>query len=333
MRELISVIIPAYNSERTILKTITSIVNQSYKDIEIIVIDDGSTDGTADVVIDLSSCDSRIKLKTQPNKGPSAARNLGMELASGEYLMFVDSDDELVPNAVEQLHAYMDDNVDLVVCGFSICRPEKAAFELIPSSGQWELSQYFSGIEMLQEKKCFNSLCNKIFRKSIIREHNIQQRCGLSMGEDYLFVVDYFMKMEKCLVCISEPLYKYNLSTNGLQSAYSEGDYLGRIERAEYLKKLYLHNRYPLNGVFNGIVRSIYTVLISSSAPEATVKEIYTLRQYHEIVGNIGAISGLKYKGFAFLLKYKTTRLILFTLGLYHKLKEKKGKALFERNS
>lgn len=103
MQPKVSIIIPCYNVEKYVIDSLDSVVNQTLDEIEILLIDDGSTDHTRTVLESYARKDSRIHVLKQENKGPSAARNNGVKHASGEYIMFVDSDDMIVTNAAEVL--------------------------------------------------------------------------------------------------------------------------------------------------------------------------------------------------------------------------------------
>lgn len=123
---MISIIVPTYNIENYIEKCLHSLIKQSYSDIEIIVIDDGSTDKTPSIVKGLKKIDNRIKIFEQSNRGAACARNRGLELASGEFITFVDGDDMLSTTAVEDNIKYLhkDNNLDWVA--FSIVRTDSA---------------------------------------------------------------------------------------------------------------------------------------------------------------------------------------------------------------
>ena len=113
---LVSVIIPAYNAETTIGSTLKSLINQTYNKIEILVIDDGSSDKTAEVVEDYIATDSRVNLKRRDNGGAGAARNAGLEMVTGDYVTFVDSDDLLNQFAIEVLVSISTDcNADIAI--------------------------------------------------------------------------------------------------------------------------------------------------------------------------------------------------------------------------
>lgn len=117
-RILVSIIIPTYNNANTICRSIDSCINQTYKNIEIIIIDDGSTDNTKEVLSRYNS-DERFKYIYQENQERSAARNHGLDLAKGEYIQFLDSDDTLYPEKLEKQVNFLDENQDyfLVYCG------------------------------------------------------------------------------------------------------------------------------------------------------------------------------------------------------------------------
>lgn len=120
----ISVIIPAYNSQEYIKDAIESIMRQTLKDIEIILVDDGSTDDTFKICKDYSLMDKRIKVIHQENKGISGARNTGIDNATGEYISFVDSDDTIELNMYEELYncvtQYGEDKIDFIDCGINM---------------------------------------------------------------------------------------------------------------------------------------------------------------------------------------------------------------------
>ncbi len=146
---MISVIIPTYNRERTILRAVRSVLDQTYGDIELIVVDDGSQDGTADALKAVS--DPRLRLiKTESNMGACAARNLGVAMAQGEWVAFQDSDDFWYPEKLEkQLAALLNYPADIVFCAMRLTRPDGKAGSTVPDPS------YHAGIysyEKLLEK-------------------------------------------------------------------------------------------------------------------------------------------------------------------------------------
>ena len=117
-RGLVTIIVPAFNSEKYIEKCLNSILRQTYQNLEVIVVDDGSTDGTAGIIRGIAGRDHRIRLLCEENRGTSAARNYGLEEATGEYLTFVDSDDYIARDYVERLQKRCESTeADMVICG------------------------------------------------------------------------------------------------------------------------------------------------------------------------------------------------------------------------
>ena len=116
--KLISVIVPVYNTEKYIEKCVMSILNQTYKNLEIILIDDGSTDNSPQICDSLAEKDNRITVIHQPNGGVSSARNIGLDNTHGDYITFVDSDDYIEPNMIEFLSENIGDT-NIAMCGYT----------------------------------------------------------------------------------------------------------------------------------------------------------------------------------------------------------------------
>ena len=117
--ETISLIIPIFNAEKTLQRCLDSVRQQTYSNLEVILIDDGSTDGSRNICMSFAKRDSRLRYLYQPNAGVSAARNLGLDAATGTYVAFLDSDDWLSPDYLACLHTAMSD-CDLVIGGLQL---------------------------------------------------------------------------------------------------------------------------------------------------------------------------------------------------------------------
>ena len=118
-KKLVTIIVPAYNVENYIEECLQSICNQTYQNIEILVVDDGSTDNTYEVITKVAATDSRIKAFTKPNSGVSSTRNFALQQVAGEYIQFVDGDDTIEPIAVETLLNAMEAGYDFVNCMYN----------------------------------------------------------------------------------------------------------------------------------------------------------------------------------------------------------------------
>lgn len=203
----ITVIVPVYNVEKYLDKCIESIVNQTYKNLEIILVDDGSTDGSPVICDEWANKDYRIKVVHKNNKGASCARNSGLEIASGDYITFVDSDDYVDTNLYESLFNLLKKyGADAAACGMvrESCNGYKEVWadHSIHEFCRNDLLKWIgeaSGILPV-------SPCNKLFSKDSIK--NIKFDENLKYAEDTLFNFEVAQNIDK-LVLFSEPLYHY----------------------------------------------------------------------------------------------------------------------------
>ena len=187
---MISIVVPAYNAAGVIGRCIDTVLRQTYPDFELLIIDDGSTDETAEIAAAKAAQDARIHLIRQENAGVSSARNTGIAAASGELLCFIDSDDTVSANYLEILHTLYSPGVLPVidvVCSDrngSALNPMPETFTL---DGNW-VDSYFCG--QLRYGIAF-SVCNKLYSLQTLRRECIAFLPELSIGEDMLFVFQY----------------------------------------------------------------------------------------------------------------------------------------------
>lgn len=216
---LISIIVPIFNCEQYLTECITSLITQSYFNIEIILIDDGSTDLSGDICKCFLSSDNRIKFVQQANSGVSSARNNGLELVNGDFIAFVDSDDYVSEDFIQLLY----DNIvefDLSICGFyrfDNVNPSRVLLLDIPAVLSHDALYHY----VLCNNYIGGYLCNKLFRKKIVMEHNIRFNTNIYIGEDMLWLATYLKYVnEGCY--ISKGLYYYRINNNSaLQKGYN----------------------------------------------------------------------------------------------------------------
>ena len=211
----ISIIIPIYNSEKYIDRLITSILSQTYKDFEIILVDDSSSDSSLNICYKYLKNDMRIKIiKNTKNLGVSKTRNVGIKEASSDWIMFIDSDDEIENRMLEKMVARIDKTTDFVFCGL---KKYNNANECIANYYEddeiMDYKQLFKNIGKYLDKCLLQGPCGKLYKKSIINQHNLKFKEDLSYGEDTLFVYNY-LKLVNKIVCIKDSFYHYNLSNN-----------------------------------------------------------------------------------------------------------------------
>ena len=193
---MISVIVPVYNCGEYVERCITSITSQTYTDLEIICVNDGSTDNSGEILDNLSKNDSRIKVIHQKNAGVSTARNVGIDNAKGDFLTFVDSDDAIESDMYEILMSYFDDeNIDIVHCGYKRVHSD-GTFKEVNGTKRCVCQNKYEASECLLLGKMFvGSLCNKVYRASLFNGVRLDKL--LKINEDILMNAELFIKSNK----------------------------------------------------------------------------------------------------------------------------------------
>lgn len=215
---LITVIVPVFNSEKYISECLNSIICQSYFNLQIIVIDDGSTDLSGDLCEGFTPMDKRLTVIHQKNSGVSAARNTGLAYATGEYLAFIDSDDYVSADYIQKLYQSISE-ADIAICGYHRIEQNSMSSRIqtdIPASLNHDSLFHY----VLCNNYIGGYLWNKLFRTSIINLNHITFDTSLSIGEDMLFISKYLTYARKGIY-LSEALYYYRLNTDSaLQNSY-----------------------------------------------------------------------------------------------------------------
>lgn len=205
---LISIIIPCYNSEATIEKCLESVVHQDFENIEMVVVNDGSTDTTLKIIEKFREKDSRIIVINQSNSGVSKARNVGIEKASGEYICFVDSDDWVEENYCSVLlDGLIKNNADISIV--DVFYEDESGNPAFPQDFDSKINIYNrqKAVELLLEDKTIKSYpCAKLFRKEIIKTVSFPEH--LEAFEDYFTLFKIVNNADK-VVKINLPLYHY----------------------------------------------------------------------------------------------------------------------------
>ena len=210
MKTKVSVIVPIFNAEKTLHSCVESILAQSYRNLEIILVNDGSTDGSLEICKKFVDVDNRVIVINKINGGVSSARNSGLKVANGDFIQFVDADDTMQPNMTEKLvESIFETSADIVVCGYNrigaksvTTKQPKDAFYSDPLAFKDAFVELYKGA-------FFNAPWNKLYRRDKIKtlfDENI------SMGEDLLFNLAYFSNCDKISI-ISDNLYNYNVAS------------------------------------------------------------------------------------------------------------------------
>ena len=213
---LISVIIPVYNSELYLKECLDSVINQTYKKIEIICVDDGSTDHALDILNFYQKKDSRIKVFTQENSGPSAARNKALDMAKGDYISFVDSDDFLKPDTYSTLieYATQERSWDLIIFGGNIVGERNTYFEEKLSTEYREYLDCKPGTVVFGEKAARPFLWLHFFKRELLEKpEKIRFMEDINLGEDQIFEFEYIPRAKNVLV-LDKKFYNYRIENN-----------------------------------------------------------------------------------------------------------------------
>ena len=211
----ISVIIPVFNAEGFLKKTIESVVNQTLKDIEIICVDDGSTDNSLDVLNELKGSYDSLRVYSQENQGPAVARNLGLKNATGEFLSFLDADDIFVDeNALEEMYDFAIKNeLNVVSANFKFISPDYTIHDN-PHYKAGDYS-YFDDYDIIHPKDYGipYGFTKTIFKKEFLEANNIDFP-NIRAGEDPIFLANVFANTSKIGV-VPFTLYGYNHTIGG----------------------------------------------------------------------------------------------------------------------
>lgn len=341
MSEKISIIIPAFNCQNTIEKTIKSVLNQSYKNLEIIIINDGSTDNTLDILIELEKIDKRIIVINQDNKGVSATRNKGIEVATGEYIAFVDADDILDKNMyLIMINKILKYDSDLCLCSYR----EIDKFNIEYKKFAWDDKVLYKEdinkilipmmiMPLKGEQYIMGSVWRFICKSSIIKKVRFKE--NVSMAEDMLFCIEVYSLCNK-LNTINECLYDYYRYSNTSMQRYVHNNMNKNYIYHEYLinllKKYNLfdnnYERYFLNRL------GMYTTSISNECRCKENKEFEKIQEIENILKEFsndiyikkGKLKNLKFDKFilVILFKFRFSKIIY----LIFKFKEQRRKKL-----
>lgn len=232
---LISIIVPVYNVVDYVDKCISSIVAQTYKNIEIIIVDDGSTDGSGEICDKWAKNDIRIQVCHKKNGGLSSARNVGISRSNGDFIGFVDSDDYISDDMYESMLKHMEDDVDITACGRVYVYPNKSKmrnFKARIASDVLKMSNEVAMDELLKMRYLDFSVCTKLFRRNLWE--NVKFLNGRT-SED-LPVSYELVKKSRKVVNIAEAKYYYMYREDSISHKSFE---LRRIDYVLFYRDIY----------------------------------------------------------------------------------------------
>lgn len=290
MSELISVIVPIYNTSEYLNRCIDSLLNQTYENLEIILVDDGSTDNCPAICDQYAKKDKRVKVIHKENGGLSSARNAGLDIATGEYIGFVDSDDFVSSEMYEVLINLMMDKGTKIsgVGGFCFARDEQ-----IPSANAGKLEDitycdYLNYAKGLLTRVSNSSVCSKLFKASIFKKRRFAEG---KLNEDFLLLFYLFME-EKCDYVYTNMNHYYYYRREGSICNQSFGNvYLSLVDNNLEIEKYVNENHIPMEKEATDAVLyacAVYLILIPHR--KYLEKDAFTLRVISAVIDRRGKI-------------------------------------------
>lgn len=279
----VSIVTPVYNAEEHLEECLDSLIGQSYQNLEIILVDDGSSDSSAEICDRYAQQDSRVVCYHNENHGPSYARNFGIEHATGEYLVFCDADDILAVEAVSKMQHVADiAHADLVISGYKRFGVKKTKPRILGSlSGSLITSkEQLAKLYLDTTTNMFGiSIWAKMYRMSNLNDNNIRFDLAVNYEEDCLFNLDYFETVDVA-VAVPEALYFYRQQEQSLSKGYREGSWQplvnGYNARRRFVSQFDIPDSstkiaYPFLVAFEMTAKKIY----DSDLPQAKKSALY----------------------------------------------------------
>lgn len=320
----VSIIIPAYNIASYLERCLESVRHQTYKKLQIIIVDDGSTDQTGQIADSFAERDKRFHVIHKENRGVSAARKTGLEKAEGDYIGFVDGDDYIEPEMYEKLIGLaVKYGADIAHCGYQMVFPDRV--DMYHGTKQLKVQDTYTGVkDLLKGNLVEPGLCNKIYRRKLFNQINYDE--NIVINEDLLLNYFLFHKSEKA-VFIDVPYYHYMVRKNSASTSdWNEHkikdpiyvlEIMSEKEKDSELKKI-INNRYiyqlvrfvilktdnrkdELKRYQQSLKKKLKTVLKNTDKAEISRKNYYmgqmalrctpVLRFFHQLHGNITGTS------------------------------------------
>ena len=313
----VSIIIPVYNTENYIEKCLISIINQTYKNIEIVIIDDGSTDNSSIICKNFAKKDKRVIYKKIKNGGVSNARNTGISISTGDYIVFVDSDDYIGNKYIGNLiSTAVKNNCQIVVCGITEVDKDKFnEISIYKNSNDYlcditypkKITDYLNTFE-------FNSSCCQLFSKKLIDDNNIRFNSNIKYGEDMLFSLESYVNSKKTMY-IKQYDYFYMRNDNSAMGQKNINS-IYKFYDDNYNSTIIINNKFNFNSiqkkilviktisVFNGISTTVINNYKFNDCRKIILKQ---RKKYSKLFKDIDfkLVEKKKDKFIYFLLKYK----------------------------
>lgn len=216
----VSVIIPVYNTENYLFSCVDSILQQEYISLEIILIDDGSTDASGRICDNYASKYDFIKTIHIKNSGPATAKNEGLKIAQGSYIALTDSDDKMEPQMLHKMVSVgYEYDADIICCNYRQVDEQGNISHLNSTNQQYILNHEEGLIHFFSKNKIYSQCWTKLYKRRMLTDYQISNNPGLRTDEDFIFNIKAFTHAQKTVI-VDEPLYVYTHRENSLAHAY-----------------------------------------------------------------------------------------------------------------
>lgn len=246
----VSIIIPVYNNEFYLRKCLDSVINQTLKEIEIIIINDGSTDNSLEIIKEYRNRDKRIIIINKENEGVSKTRNRGLDICKGQYIQFIDSDDYIDNNMIESMYNVATNNkLDIVMCGYKKIIDDKEynnlpTIEIDNIINKEIIVKYLTNS---YESKILWFVWKNMYKNELLSLNNIKFKENLRFGEDSIFNLECFLEAQR-IMAIDQCFYNYRYNPNSLTSKKYK-DYLFSNLNIQYKEKISIYKKYSLENL------------------------------------------------------------------------------------
>ena len=264
----VSVIIPVYNCEKTIRRTLESITKQTYNEYEVIIVNDGSKDNSYQIISDYIKNDNRFKLVDQKNSGVSNARNKALSLITGDYICFIDGDDWISPDYFENITIDLD-NHDMVFYSYIMVGKEdkiKSCDDTINNSSK---KDFFEG---LHNASIFSPMCSKVFSKRIIKDIRFNEK--MTKSEDADFTFQCFKNTDN-YIYKNKAFYYYDINAGNLGFNYKNNKFKSKIYVYEKYEKFYEENNWNKKFVNNFYAKTYILDLVNHNIENGYSRKKY----------------------------------------------------------
>ncbi len=305
----VSIIVPIYNAQIFLKKLIENLTNQTYKNIEIILVNDGSTDNSLTICNELQKHDSRIKVIDKENGGVSSARNKGIEVSNGDYVTFVDSDDNIDEDYIRKMVENIEDECCLIKCNYRNKLKEE----------KLNRDKY---LEKIISGEILGVCWGYLFRKDLLEDIYFDEKT--SYMEDTVFIIQYLLRIKNVKI-IDNDLYIHNYNLESL--TVSRNDIEKKIDGYLYsinkIKKILIQENIYSDKYDKYLDRRKIKIVEAEFAKVKDIEIIKRLLNNQNIIDVINLSNiNLKYKSFIRLLKYKKYQKIVFYIKIRNLIKK-----------